>query len=307
MDGLMAAVERYLAMLEHERRASPHTLKAYRRDLQRMIQYCRHCGISRWQDLNEGTVRMYISERRQAGLSARSLQRELSALRGLFDYLLKTREIDDNLVRRVRPPKSPRSLPETLNVDELNALLNVTPTSPGEVRDRAMWELLYSSGLRLSELVALDMTDLSLDKALVRVRAGKGGKGRVLPVGRCAREAIAAWLEVRQTLAAPQETALFVNQRGVRISGRGVQLRLTQWGRRLGFGRPLHPHLMRHSFASHLLEASGDLRAVQELLGHADIATTQVYTHLDFQYLAKVYDQAHPRARRRGSTKCDKI
>lgn len=298
MDGLTAALERYLAMLEHERRASPHTVGAYRRDLQRLILYCHRCGISCWQELNEGTLRLYISERRQAGLSARSLQRELSALRGLFDYLLKARQIEDNPVRRVRLPKSTRPLPGILNMDEVSALLNVTPTSALEVRDQAMWELLYSSGLRLSELVALDVGDLCLDRALVRVCAGKGGKERVLPVGRCAREAIGAWLDIRERWAAPQERALFVNCRGKRMSGRGVQLRLTQWGRRLGFGRPLHPHLMRHSFASHLLEASGDLRAVQELLGHADIATTQIYTHLDFQYLAKVYDQAHPRAKR---------
>ncbi len=298
MDGLTAAVERYLTMLEQERRASPHTLRAYRRDLQRVILYCRRGGINRWQALNDKALRLYVSERRQAGLSARSLQRELSALRGLFDYLLKTRAVEDNPVRRVRPPKSPRALPAVLNIDEISALLDVTPASALEVRDRAMWELLYSSGLRLSELVALDVGDLWLDRALVRVRAGKGGKDRVLPVGRCAREAMGAWLGIRETWADPQETALFVNRQGKRMSGRGVQWRLTQWGRRLGFGRPLHPHLIRHSFASHLLEASGDLRAVQELLGHADIATTQIYTHLDFQYLAKVYDQAHPRAKR---------
>lgn len=291
-------LKRYLAMLEHERRASPKTLEAYRRDLHRVIQYCRRCGIRCWQELSEGALRLYVSERRQAGLSARSLQRELSALRGLFGYLLKARAIEDNPAARVRPPKSRRALPEILNVDEVSALLNVRPASALEIRDQAMWELLYSSGLRLSELVALDVDDLGLDKALVRVRSGKGGKDRVLPVGRCAREAIEAWLDIRKTWVAPQETALFINCRGKRMSGRGVQLRLAQWGRRLGFDRPLHPHLLRHSFASHLLEASGDLRAVQELLGHADIATTQIYTHLDFQYLAKVYDLAHPRAKR---------
>ncbi|GAB6068120.1 tyrosine recombinase XerC [Methylothermus subterraneus] len=299
MDGLTAAIERYLAMLEHERRASPHTLKAYALDLRRVAAYCRGCGICRWQDLSEGAVRGYISERRRAGLSARSLQRELSALRGLCDFLFKARELEDNPVRRMRPPKAPRALPGTLKLEEIHALLDVTPASAWEVRDLAMWELLYSSGLRLSELVALDLADLAADKSLVRVRAGKGGKERVVPVGRCAREAIAAWLEIRPSCAALGENALFVSRRGRRMSSRGVQLRLLRWGRRLGSERRLHPHLLRHSFASHLLEASGDLRAVQELLGHADIATTQIYTHLDFQSLAKVYDQAHPRARRR--------
>ncbi len=299
MDRLTEAVGRYLAMLEYERRVSPHTLKAYALDLKRISSHCCRLGIGDWRELDAGKVRLYVSERRQAGLSARSLQRELSALRGLFDYLLKRREVEDNPVRRVKLPKAPRRLPQTLSIEEINALLDVTPIASGEVRDRAMWELLYSSGLRLSELVALNVGDLSSDLAWVRVRAGKGNKDRVLPVGRCAGKALAEWLDLRRNLAAPEETALFVNRFGKRMSGRGVQLRLAQWGRRLGFDRHLHPHVMRHSFASHLLEACGDLRAVQELLGHADIAATQVYTHLDFRHLAKIYDQTHPRAKRR--------
>lgn len=299
MDGLTAALDRFLTMLQYERRASPHTLAAYRRDLKRVAEFCRCLGISHWQQLNEAAVRLYISERRQAGLSARSLQRELSALRSLFSYLLKIKEVEDDPVSRVKPPKATRPLPEVLNREEISTLLNVTPASALEVRDRAMWELFYSCGLRLGELVALNVDHLGSDQAWVRVQAGKRGKDRLLPVGRCAREALEAWLRIRSAWTHPQEVALFVNRWGKRISGRGVQWRLAMWGRRLGLDRPLHPHMMRHSFASHLLEASGDLRAVQELLGHADIATTQIYTHLDFQYLAKIYDQAHPRARRR--------
>lgn len=307
MAELTAALERYLTALECERRVSRHTLQAYRRDLERVLDHCLKLGLERWQDLSEGAVRQYVSQRRQAGLAASSLRRELSALRGLLDYLLKMREVEDNPVRRVKPPKASRRLPETLSVEELGALLDVTPASAWEARDLAMWELLYSSGLRLSELVALDFDDLDADKTWVRVRAGKGGKDRILPVGRPAQKAIVVWLKARAALAPLGERALFINCRGGRLSGRGVQLRLAQWGRKMGLDRRLHPHLMRHSFASHLLEASGDLRAVQELLGHADIATTQVYTHLDFQYLAKVYDQAHPRARRRGSEKRGKV
>uniref|UniRef100_UPI0038993E94 tyrosine recombinase XerC n=1 Tax=Methylohalobius crimeensis TaxID=244365 RepID=UPI0038993E94 len=296
MEGVL---EGYLTALKYERRVSSHTLIAYRRDLQRWIAHCRRVGIDRWDGLDEGTIRQYVGERRREGISARTLQRELSALRSLFDYLLKHRLAEDNPARRVRPPKSLRSLPETLSVDEAGALLNEAPKSVFEIRDRAMWELFYSSGLRLGELVALDVTDLDLSEAMLRVRGGKGGKDRILPVGRLAREAIEAWLKGRASWVAMDENALFVNRRGKRMTGRGVQLRLSEWGRRLGFDRPLFPHLLRHSFASHLLEASGDLRAVQELLGHADIATTQIYTHLDFQHLAKVYDQAHPRAKRR--------
>ena len=299
MDGLTEAVGRYLAMLEYERRVSPHTLKAYALDLKRISSHCRRLGISHWRELDAGKIRLYLGARRQAGLSARSLQRELSALSSLFDYLLKRREVEDNPVLRVKPLKAPRRLPETLSIEEVSALLDVTPASAGEVRDRAMWELLYSSGLRLSELVALNVGDLSSDLAWIRVRAGKGNKDRMLPVGRCAGRALAEWLDVRRSLVASEEEALFVNRWGKRVSGRGVQLRLAQWGRRLGFDRPLHPHVMRHSFASHLLQASGDLRAVQELLGHADIAATQVYTHLDFRYLAEIYAQTHPRAKRR--------
>ncbi len=292
-------IQDYLAILEYERRVSPHTLLAYQRDLKRLLEFCKQHGIKCWEELPEPSLRQYISERREHGLSARSLQRELSALRGLFRYLYKQGCIEDNPVRRVRPPKSSRSLPGTLATEAVTALVEAKKGSVLEVRDCAMWELLYSSGLRLSELVALDLHDLDLGEGLVKVHAGKGGKGRLLPVGRCARSALREWIVVRHELADNGEKGLFVNRYGKRITPRGVQQRLAQWGRRLGFEQSLHPHLLRHSFASHLLEASGDLRAVQELLGHADIATTQIYTHLDFQHLSRVYDEAHPRAKRR--------
>lgn len=298
-------IEDYLTVLEYERRVSPHTLCAYRRDLQQLVSFCRQRQIHHWRELGEASIRQYMSERRQQGLSARSLQRELSSIRGLYGHLCKSGRIDDNPARRVKAPKARRSLPGTLAVEEVTSLVESDAKTPLDIRDCAMWELMYSSGLRLSELVALDVGDLDLPEGMVKVRAGKGGKGRLLPVGRCARSALNQWLAVRANLAGNEEEGLFVNRYGRRITPRGVQGRLAQWGKRLGCRLSLYPHLLRHSFASHLLEASGDLRAVQELLGHADIATTQIYTHLDFQHLAQVYDEAHPRAKRR--KRCEEI
>ncbi len=296
---LEADVQQFLTVLESERRVSRHTLTAYRRDLTRVVRFCQGIGVTRWAELTDTVIRQYVSERRQQGISARSLQRELSALRGLLDFLVKRRRIHDNPARRVKSPKPSRRLPGVLNFEEVTALLNRRPESALEQRDHAMWELFYSSGLRLRELVALDCADLDLREGLVQVRSGKGGRSRLVPVGRYARKAIAAWLQVRDRWAKLEEPALFVNRYGSRLSPRGVQQRLDRWAGRLGLEKKLHPHLLRHSFASHLLEASGNLRAVQEWLGHADIATTQIYTHLDFQHLADVYDRAHPRAKRR--------
>ncbi len=292
-------MRRFLTALESERRVSKHTLTAYRRDLIRVMRFCQGNGVTQWAELTDAVIRRYISERRQRGISARSLQRELSALRGLLDFLIKCRRIHDNPARRIKSPKAPHHLPGVLSVEEVTGLLAGRPESALEHRDHAMWELFYSSGLRLGELVGLDCADLDLRDGLVQVRSGKGGKSRLVPVGRYARKAIAAWLKVRGQWAEPDEPALFVNRYGSRLGPRGVQQRLARWAKRLGLEKKLHPHMLRHSFASHLLEASGDLRAVQELLGHADIATTQIYTHLDFQHLASVYDRAHPRAKRR--------
>jgi len=296
--GLSVDVQGYLSVLENERRLSPHTLMAYRRDLEKLLSFCQRHSIGHWEELNETSLRQYMSERRQAGLSSRSLQRELSSLRGLFRYLSKHGIVEDDPSRRVKLPRSPKSLPGVLAIECVTALAEAPKESELDVRDIAMWELLYSSGLRVGELVNLNLQDLDLREGLVKVVSGKGGKSRIVPVGKYARTALSEWLPRRRERVDSDETALFVNRFGKRLSVRGVQKRLRGWGKRLGFDQSLYPHLLRHSFASHLLEASGDLRAVQELLGHADIATTQIYTHVDFQHLSRVYDEAHPRAKR---------
>ena len=291
-------VESFLAHLANERRLSPHTLAAYRRDLADFARWNREHRCLQWVELRQGDIRQYAATRHRQGLSGKSLQRRLSALRGFFRYLVREGHLQQDPAHGVRAPRSGRKLPSTLDVDQMDRLLSHSSDDPLGLRDRAMMELLYSSGLRLAELVSLDLHDLDLQDAMLEV-TGKGAKTRRLPVGRKALEAIRRWLEARCSLADSGEEALFVSRRGNRISARSVQARIDLQARRQGTDRHVHPHLMRHSFASHLLESSGDLRAVQELLGHSDISTTQIYTHLDFQHLAKVYDQAHPRARRR--------
>ncbi len=293
-----AQVEDYLRVLAGERRLSPHTLRGYRRDLAACMASCDEQGVARWERLTEHHVRALLAAGHRRGLGGRSLQRRLAALRGLLDHLVRQGRLPANAARGVRAPRAKRRLPRALDVDQAAALMAVPGDGPLAVRDRAMLELLYSSGLRLAELVGLDLARLDLEEGMVAV-TGKGAKDRRLPVGRKARAALAAWLAVRAGLAAPDEPAVFVGRHGRRLSARGVQARLRYWSRRLGLEVPVHPHMLRHSCASHLLESSGDLRAVQELLGHADIGTTQIYTHLDFQHLARVHDQAHPRARRR--------
>lgn len=242
-------------------------------------------------------LRRYVATLSREGLSGRSIARHLSATRRFYQFLLREKLASDNPALDIRAPKSGRRLPRVADVDQLNQLLDGQPDDPLEVRDLCMFELMYSSGLRLAELASLDLDTVDLRGGEVRV-VGKGGKERLLPVGRKAIAAIEEWLRHRVALANEGETALFVSQRGERLSHRSIQARLSRWGISRGADQKLHPHLLRHSFASHMLESSGDLRAVQELLGHADIATTQVYTHLDFQHLARVYDQSHPRARR---------
>lgn len=308
-------LERFYSHLRDERRVSPHTLSSYRRDLERIARWCREQGLAHWADLREGDIRRYIAARHRSGIGGRTLARELSALRALFDFLLREQLVAQNPARLIRAPKTARRLPGSLDADTLCALLDEAapaagtddggePNGAGQdneplaVRDTAMVELMYSSGLRLAELIAIDVGDLDPAEAMLTV-VGKGAKTRRVPVGQAALTVLAAWLAVRPQLAAAEESALFVSVRGQRIHPRTVQQRLKHWAQQRGARRNLHPHLLRHSFASHLLESSGDLRAVQELLGHADIATTQVYTHLDFQHLAQVYDQAHPRARKR--------
>jgi len=297
-DADQAWLARFLDALRDQRRLSPHTVSAYRRDLDRLLKFCREQDVASWSKLDEHHVRAWISAEHRRGLGGRSLQRALSALRALFRFLLEEGVVTAYPAGDVRAPKTPRKLPHTLDVDQAVRLVEVTGEGPLVGRDRAILELFYSSGLRLAELVSLDLGDLDMADAVVQV-VGKGNKSRRVPVGRHAVEALQAWLQHRAALAKPEQTALFVNRRGMRLSPRGVQDRLKHWARRQGIEINVHPHLLRHSFASHMLESSGDLRAVQELLGHADISTTQIYTHLDFQHLARVYDQAHPKARKK--------
>ncbi len=284
--------------LRKERTLSPHTVAAYRRDLAELVGYCSEHGIDRWRSLDLHAVRAFIAAQHRRGAAGRSLQRHLSAVRSFCEWLIGEGELAHNPAKGVRAPKAASRLPSALDVDEVSRLLEVRGTGPQAIRDRAIMELFYSSGLRLAELCALDIGDVDLIDAQARV-TGKGSKTRIVPVGRFAREAIKAWLQVRGELAAAGENALFVGARGRRIVPRVVQSRLARWAKAQGIDRRVHPHMLRHSFATHLLESSGDLRAVQELLGHADIKTTQVYTHLDFQHLAAIFDKAHPRAKKR--------
>lgn len=292
-------IERFIAHLHNERGLSPHTRQGYRRDLGKLAAFCDAHGLDRWDRLNIHHIRAFVATQHRRGLGGRSLQRLLSSLRGFFDYLIRESVMDHNPAAGVRAPRSPRRLPEVLDVDQMGRLLAIEGTEPLALRDRAIMELFYSSGLRLSELVALEVADVDLPDALVHVTRGKGGKARQVPVGNHARSALREWLRVRGGLAPPEEGALFVSRNGSRLSPRSVQLRIRHWARRQGLAAGLHPHMLRHSFASHLLESSGDLRAVQELLGHSNLSTTQIYTHLDFQHLARVYDDTHPRAKRR--------
>lgn len=288
----------FIAHLGGERRLSPNTCEGYRRDLTRFAEFVRGHVPGPWTGVDTAELRAFVAWRHRRGVGGRSIQRELSALRGFFNYLLREGLVRANPAAGVTAPKSARKLPAVLDPDKLAGLLRIEAKTPLAVRDRAILELMYSSGLRLSEVVNLDTSNIDLREGLVRV-TGKGDKQRIVPVGTYAREAVQNWLDCRLELAREGELALFVSNRGSRMSPRAVQLRFERWSRLQGIDARVHPHVLRHSFASHILESSGDLRAVQELLGHADISTTQVYTHLDFQHLAKVYDQAHPRARKR--------
>lgn len=290
-------VEAYLDRLRFQQRVSPCTLDAYARDLRQLEGFCIEREIPTWKELQAADLRDHVAHRHRHGLGSRSLQRTLSALRGFFDFLIAQGDLDGNPATGLRAPKAPRTLPKLLDVDQMVGLLESTPDDALELRDVAMWELFYSSGLRLSELTSLDVIDLDLAGGSVLVRQGKGRKSRHVPVGECAKKALDRWLSIRDKMQGHQEPALFISRRGDRIAPRTVQARLERWQKKQGIPERLHPHMLRHSFASHLLESSGDLRAVQELLGHANLSTTQVYTHLDFQHLAAVYDRTHPRAR----------
>jgi len=270
-------------------------IPGWKRDLNYLSQFCDSQEINRWQDIDGRQVQGFVAWRHRQGISGRSLQRNLSAVRAFYRYLINQGIAKQNPANGVLAPKTARRLPKVLDVDQTIQLVEIDEDDPLAIRDRAILELMYSSGLRLSELINLDMNEIDFSDALVTV-TGKGKKTRTVPVGRHAVKALKAWLKRRNHFADDNETAIFVSRRGQRISARNIQQRLKQWAIKQGLANHVHPHMLRHSFASHLLESSGDLRAVQELLGHADISTTQIYTHLDFQHLAKVYDKAHPRA-----------
>ena len=290
-------VDRFLEHLRLERNLSAHTIKSYRRDLQCLADFCEAQNVVAWVDLAPHDVRAYAARSHAQGLNPRSIQRRLSGLRSFMNYLVRENLLRQNPAVDISAPRVRRNLPNTLDIEQMGRLLKMPGDDPVGTRDRAMLELLYSSGLRLAELVDLDPADVDLDDGVVRV-TGKGRKDRLVPVGRHANRAVRDWIRVRGELANVEERALFVGVRGRRISPRSVQQRVRYWAQRAGIPQRVYPHLFRHSFATHLLESSGDLRGVQELLGHADISTTQVYTHLDFQHLAQIYDKAHPRARR---------
>lgn len=291
---LAADAGAFLASLQHR---AANTRVAYRRDVERFLAFLAVESITTWREVDAHLVRRFVARSHRDGSAPRSLSRRLSALRALFRYLGERRLVDENPVQGVRAPRGERRLPRALDVDEMGRMLDGEPTDFLGLRDQAMFELLYSSGLRVSELVGLDRTDLSAGADEVRV-LGKGGKERVVPVGRRARAALERWFALRAEACGDDEAAVFVSRRGGRLSARSVQQRLRRFARARGLDAPVHPHMLRHSFASHVLESSGDLRAVQELLGHSNISTTQIYTHLDFQHLARVYDAAHPRARK---------
>ncbi len=292
------ALDDFLGYLKHEKRVSPHTLSNYQRDLIKLTDYCSEQQLSQWNELRDHHIRHFIGKLRRNELSSRSIQRVLSSIRSLYRYLLREKIAAINPANSVSAPKPAKHLPDVLNVDQMNQLLNIDKSDPLNVRDWAIMELTYSSGLRLSELVNLNLNSIDFGDHVVTV-IGKGNKERKVPVGRLAIEALQNWLEQRKSLCSADEQALFLNNRGKRISQRAIQLRMKEWAIKQGLDNHVHPHMLRHSFASHMLESSGDLRAVQELLGHADISTTQIYTHVDFQHLASVYDQAHPRAKKK--------
>ncbi len=297
-------IDSFIEYLRTERQLSPNTLSAYQRDLTQVLDYFLELeetsgtSIDSWQQISSHQFRAYVARQHRKNRSGKTIQRQLSSLRRLYEYLIREQLANHNPLKGVTAPKTGRKLPKAPDIEQLEQLLYEEDTAPLVVRDRAMFELFYSSGLRLSELTNIDCIDLKLADRQLRV-LGKGNKERELPIGQKAIEAITKWLKIRGELSKPDEQAVFVSRFGSRITQRGVQQRLEKMAIEQGLPVHLHPHMLRHAFASHLLESSGDLRAVQELLGHADISTTQIYTHLNFQRLAEVYDKSHPRARKK--------
>src|SRR6202050_4888768 len=302
-------VARFRRYLGTERRLSAHTDKSYARDLAALVKFCVSNGLADWKALDTQHIRTFAAHAHAGGLGPRSIQRRLSAVRSFYEFLLREghtaaaggarrARVTHHPAHDVRAPRAARRLPHTLDADQMARLLAIPAGDGLTARDRGIMDMLYSSGLRLAELVSLDVLSVDLKDRVVRV-VGKGRKARIVPVGRAAVEALKVWLKERAALVRADESALFVGRNGGRLGPRAVQLRVAYWARRQGLGVHVHPHLFRHSFASHLLESSGELRGVQELLGHADISTTQIYPHLDFQHLARIYDATHPRARRK--------
>jgi len=304
---LSSDITAFLSYLSNVRQLSPHTIKGYQRDLSKLLRFCiagRTQSITKWAQLKPHQVRTFIAELHSSGLSGSSLQRCLSSIRSFYNFLSRELLVKQNPANGISSPRGASRLPATLDTDQVAQLLNFKGNDWHTCRDRAMMELFYSSGLRLAELVHLDIGDVDLTDASITA-TGKGNKTRKLPIGRYALAALKQWLPNRENLPRKvpllDSQALFLSERGRRISHRNVQRRLQRWNIKQNLPGKLHPHMLRHSFASHMLESSGDLRAVQELLGHADIATTQIYTHLNFQHLAEVYDQAHPRAKKKAN------
>ncbi|TCJ98024.1 integrase/recombinase XerC [Volucribacter psittacicida] len=290
-------LQKYWDYLRIERQVSPHTLANYQRQLAWIVTLLQQQGIEHWQQVTPSVVRFVLTQSYQAGLKPKSLALRLSALRQFLQYLVQQQQLKVNPALGISAPKQAKHLPKNLDAEQVQQLLNNQSKEPIDLRDQAMMELMYSSGLRLSELQGLDLQNINTRVREVRV-IGKGNKERILPFGRYASDALQKWLKVRP-LFNPQDNALFVSQVGKRISHRSIQKRLEKWGIKQGLNSHLNPHKLRHSFATHMLEASSDLRAVQELLGHANLSTTQIYTHLNFQHLAEVYDSAHPRAKKK--------
>ena len=302
-------VARFRRYMSSERQLSRHTDSNYARDLTALVKYCDKVGLEGWSAPDSQHIRMFAAHSHASGLSPRSVQRRLSAVRGFYEVFIRENRSEVDAGKRsgvtrnpavdVRAPKAAKRLPETLDPDQMARLLEIPTGDPFDTRDRAIMELLYSSGLRLAELVGLNVGDLDLRDRMVSVVGGKGRKDRRVPVGSVAARVLERWLVERAALIKVGETAVFVGRRGERLGPRAVQKRVAQWAVRQGLSMHVYPHLFRHSFATHLLESSQELRGVQELLGHADISTTQVYTHLDFQHLARIYEASHPRARAR--------
>jgi integrase/recombinase XerC len=297
-DSLLLPLQSFLDYLCHEKGLSPHTQKNYSQQLMTMASHLNRMGIRTWQEVDSAWVRQLASKGMRDGMKASSLATRLSSLRSFFDFLILRGELNANPAKGISAPKKQRPLPKNIDVDEMSQLLDIEGSDPLLIRDRAMMEMLYGAGLRLAELVDINLKDIDLNSDELRV-IGKGSKERKVPFSGQAKDWVGRWLSVRSQFARADEIALFVSKRGGRISHRNIQKRMEQWGQKQAIASHVSPHKLRHSFATHILESSHNLRAVQELLGHENIATTQIYTHLDFQHLAQVYDQAHPRAKKR--------